>query len=452
MKFEKTLISSFQKEIHLYHIVTKGTNEDIGYRLGCLAKGFHNIDKSTNIDSEIVASQYAYLKQRYPEHYARMTGFAKAYGKSLSDYNYDFSFFGQAPNGIACSAIYYPPATTSNKCGYISRNLDFSIPGDITQSAFPFKHSYIVEMHPESCYSSISLFCFEVFGLALEGINSEGLSVIHLADHDTIIDHANLSTNQTRKGFNEFLPIQYLLDTCSTANEAAEALKQLEHYHVAIPVHLLIVDKQGNSFVFEYSSDGSQKVYIQGNSTTPLKITNFQLNRLSDATMKKTMESRYTENGLDRYRILEKRLDQIQFPITEKLIQETNTAVYVHADCEDKLDRTLFHCIYDISSCAVKICHLPTTQQSMEHFYEFSLNRKYSSNKANAAERKKLRPLKSTSKILPQSQLPKISVCDSLSECPNFTAPSSNVTPIQNQLADKKRGRPISEPALVSKI
>ena len=253
--------------------------------------------------------------------------------------------------------------------------MDFSIPRDISQPAFPFKHAYIVEMYPESCYPSISLFCFEVFGLAIEGINSKGLSVIHLADHDTRIDHENLSTNQTRKGFNEFLPIQYLLDTCATADEAAEAVKQLDHYHVAIPVHLLIADKRGDSFVFEYASDGTQKVFVKGSSTTPLKITNFQLNRLSDAAMKKKIESRHTENGFDRYRILEKRLDQIQFPFTEKLIQETNAAVYVHADTEDKLDRTLFHCIYDISSCSVKVCHLPTTQQSKRQFYEYSLKR-----------------------------------------------------------------------------
>jgi predicted choloylglycine hydrolase len=375
MKFKKALITSFQNEVHLYHIAAKGTNEEIGYVLGRLAKDSHNINKSTDIGSYRVASQYSYLKQHYPAHYARMSCFAKAYGKSLREGGYDFSFFGQVPDGTACSAIYYPPATTSNRHGYISRNLDFSIPRDISQPAFPFKHAYIVEMYPESCYPSISLFCFEVFGLALEGINSEGLSVIHLADHDTRIDHENLSTDQTRKGFNEFLPIQYLLDTCSTAHEAAEALKQLDHYHAAIPVHLLIADKQGDSFVFEYASDGTKKVFVKGSSTTPLKITNFQLNRLSDAAMKKKIESRHTENGFDRYRILEKRLDQIQFPVTEKLIQETNAAVYVHADSEDKLDRTLFHCIYDISSCSVKVCHLPTTQQSKRQFYEYSLKR-----------------------------------------------------------------------------
>ncbi|MGW8325290.1 MAG: carcinine hydrolase/isopenicillin-N N-acyltransferase family protein, partial [Desulfobacterales bacterium] len=76
---------------------------------------------------------------------------------------------------------------------------------------------------------------------------------IHLADADTRIDHENLATKETQKGFNEFLPIQYLLDTCSTAGDAAKVLNKMEHYHVAIPVHLLIADKHGDSFVFEYS-------------------------------------------------------------------------------------------------------------------------------------------------------------------------------------------------------
>ncbi len=377
MKFQKTLIAKKRDSIQLSHIVIKGTNEEIGYKFGCLANDFHKIDKSANIDASKVESQYNYLKKRYPEHYARMSGFAKAYGKTLSDHNYDFSFFGDVPNGVACSAVYYPPATTSSKCGYISRNLDFSIPKNLKleKPVFPFKHTYVIEMYPESSYSSISLFCFEVFGLALEGINSEGLAVIHLADADTRIDHENLATKQTKKGFNEFLPIQYLLDTCSTANEAVRALKQMEHYHVAIPVHLLIADKHGDSFVFEYSPDGSRKVFVQGSVTSPLKVTNFQLNRLSDPNMKKMMESRSDENGYDRYQVLEKLIDKIQFPMTEKLIQETNAAVYVRENNGEILDRTLFHCIYDTSSCSVKICLLPKIKETMKGFSKFFLKK-----------------------------------------------------------------------------
>ncbi len=375
MKFEKTLITKCREGIQLHHISTKGTHEEIGYELGRLAKDFHHIDKSTNIDASIIESQYDYLKKHYPEHYARMSGFAKAYGKTLNDYSYDFSFFGDALNGAACSAVYYPPTTTISKRGYVSRNLDFSIPKNTTLDTpyFPFKHTYVLEMYPESSYPSISLFCFEVFGLALEGINSQGLAVIHLADADTAIDHENLATKQTQKGFNEFLPIQYLLDTCSTANEAARALKKMEHYHVAIPVHLLIADKHGDSFVFEYSPDGFRKVFVQGSITSPLKVTNFQLNRLSNPIMRRVIESRFVENGFDRYRVLEKLLDQIQFPMTGKSIREANAAVYVSEENGEHFKRTLFHSIYDTSSLALKICLLPNVKETMESFFSISL-------------------------------------------------------------------------------
>jgi penicillin V acylase-like amidase (Ntn superfamily) len=228
-------------------------------------------------------------------------------------------------------------------------------------------------MRPEGCLASISLWCFDVFGLALEGINSKGLAVVHLADHDTSIDHEDLATHQTKKGFNEFLPIQYLLDNCSTVSEAATALNRMEHYHMAIPVHLLIADNQGTAFVFEYSHDGTRKVFVQGNATAPLKITNFQLNRLSDAAMTKEMESRSNENGLDRYRELEKRMRRTQFPITEKSIQEVNSEVYVYEDNSDALERTLYHCIYDTTTASVKICLLPGIKRSGCRFNHYSL-------------------------------------------------------------------------------
>lgn len=378
MIFEKKLVTSFKDSMHLHHIITHGTNETIGYKLGRLARDYHKINKNDQVHSKSFAEHYGYLRETYPEHFARMAGFARAYGQSLTKSNTDFSFFGYPLGDIACSAVYYPPATTSSGRGYISRNLDFSIPKDFEnpRPAFPFKHTYLLEMYPESCYPSISMFCFEVFGLALEGINSEGLCVIHLADADTRIDHPEMASGKTMKGFNEFLPIQYLLDRCADAQEALQALKQIEHYHLAVPVHLLVADRGGNSFIFEYAPDGSHKVFIQGRPDTPLKVTNFQINRLSDPSMIKVLESRAALNGLDRYRELEQRLDQVKFPISEQQIHNTNTSVYVHTPHKDSIELTLFHSIYDTSSCSVMFCLLPTMNSVKHLFYEFSFNRK----------------------------------------------------------------------------
>ena len=53
--------------------------------------------------------------------------------------------------------------------------------------------------------------------------------------------------------------------------------------------------------------------------------------------MTKEMESRSSENGLDRYRVLEERIRQTQFPITEKSILEINSEVYVYEENSDAL-------------------------------------------------------------------------------------------------------------------
>jgi predicted choloylglycine hydrolase len=228
-------------------------------------------------------------------------------------------------------------------------------------------------MHPDSGYSSISLFCFEVFGLALEGINSEGLTVIHLADNDTGFHHENLATGGTARGFNEFLPVQFLLDTCSTAEAAEEALRRTEHYHVAFATHLLVADKEGNSFVFEYSPDGADKTFIQASKAVPQKITNFQLSRLSDENMANELESRSSENGFDRYLTLQKHIDQVKFPITGKAAREINASVYVHEDSGNELDRTIFHTVYDMTARTVQISLLPEKDRANNQFFSFSL-------------------------------------------------------------------------------
>lgn len=373
MNIETNPVTNFAGEIHLSHLVIEGTDEEIGHQLGCLAKDVHKISKFSGLSREVIESQYEYIRSNYPGHYARMLGFAGAYGRRLGDEGFDFSFFGQVPGGTSCSAVYYPPAVTASGHGSLSRNLDFSIPLDISEPSFPFKHSYLVELHPDTAYSSISLFCFEVFGLALEGINSEGLTVVHLADNDTGFHHETLATKATATGFNEFLPIQFLLDTCATAREAREALQSMKHYHVAFATHLLVADREGNSFVFEYSPDGTGKTFVRGSPAAPQVVTNFQLNRLADEKLASELKSRSSDNGFDRYAALRSQLDQAGFPVSEREAKDLNASVYVHEDKPEALDRTLFHTVYDQASRSVQISLLPAASGMDNEFFKFSL-------------------------------------------------------------------------------
>lgn len=367
-------IENHENHIHLYHLKLTGSDREIGYELGQLARETHRINKKSRVSAQVLKAQVDYLKQYYPQHHDRMQGFAAAYDQSLYDTSHDFSCFGRPLGETACSAVFYPPALTRKHHGHISRNLDFPIPADYRNlDTFPFKHTYLVEMRPDNSYASLSLFCFDIFGLALEGINERGLAVIHLADADTRHDHGASATGRTRTGFNEFLPIQYLLDNCETVAEARAALEQMTHYHAAVPVHLLVADQKGNAVVFEYAPDGKEKVFVQGESDTPLRITNFQLNRLDNPALLAEMETRASENGMDRYQWLGQVMETTPFPVDEETIRHINGQVYVHSDGEDQLDRTLFHTVYDLSACTVRIRLLPSTDLSVDAFATFDL-------------------------------------------------------------------------------
>ena len=102
MTFEITPIAETPEGIQLHHIVAEGSDEDFGYELGRLARARYGVDRTTGLDLATVAERYEYLRRQYPQHHARMTGFARALGGSLADSGRDYSFFGRAPGGAAC--------------------------------------------------------------------------------------------------------------------------------------------------------------------------------------------------------------------------------------------------------------------------------------------------------------------------------------------------------------
>jgi len=170
-------ISNYQNHIYLYHLKLEGSDREIGFQLGKLARENHRIDKTAKVKPEILKEQVDYLEQHYPQHIERMHGFAEAYGVPLHAYSHDFSCFGRPLGDTGCSAVYYPPSLMRHGSGTISRNLDFPIPANYRDlESFPFKHTYVIEMKPETGYASLSLFCFDVFGLSMEGINDRGLA------------------------------------------------------------------------------------------------------------------------------------------------------------------------------------------------------------------------------------------------------------------------------------
>lgn len=189
-----------------------------------------------------------------------MAGFAKTFGEDIQQAKFDYSCFGATLGVPMCSAVYYPPCSTETKTGILSRNADLplvSFPqlideGMQNNKTRIMKKAYVVELHPNKGYSSLVMFCFELYGLALDGINSEGLAVTHLHG-DVLNEKAYKPSLDSGVGINEMLAVQLLLDTCKTVDEAKEILLCNKHFRMILPMHLLIADKYGNSFITRLS-------------------------------------------------------------------------------------------------------------------------------------------------------------------------------------------------------
>ena len=189
---EYSVIGNSHDTIDVRHLYLKGSNYEIGKKIGELAKDRHHIKKIPAADPLKVRCQLLYLQSHYPMYYERMRGIAEAFEMVVEDDRFDFSLFGDPLiRALGCSAVSYPPSTTVSGHGIISKNEDYLSQSSVkpmfglnadTHETPALSRPYILEMYPDEGYASISFMSFEMFGESLDGINTEGLAVVHLAD------------------------------------------------------------------------------------------------------------------------------------------------------------------------------------------------------------------------------------------------------------------------------
>jgi hypothetical protein len=129
-----------------------------------------------------VRAQRTFLARNYPILLDRMRGVAEAFGKSIEDDAWDFSTLWFADLRAGCSIAHLPPSSMANGKSVVSRDYDFTMgalnfgflpPGMLHPTARP----YLLELHPDRGYASIAMVSYDLLSGALDGINSEGLTV-----------------------------------------------------------------------------------------------------------------------------------------------------------------------------------------------------------------------------------------------------------------------------------
>jgi hypothetical protein len=275
------------KSLEVRHLVLRGTNQQIGKALAEIAKERYGTRLEPAKDPARQRAMREFLARNYPILLDRMRGVAEAYGKSVDDDRWDFTALGFIDLKAACSIAQLPPSSTANHKSVVSRDYDFTT-GDISfgflppGKLHPTARPYLLELHPDRGYASLSMDAYDLLSGTLDGINSEGLTVT-LALDDDIFEKGDMEpTKDPAVGLGELQTLRFLLDTCANVDEAKAALMSTKQYYQYVPVHYLIADRYGKAFVWEYSKSHN-KEYVIENPGKPLVMTNFTMNtRLED--------------------------------------------------------------------------------------------------------------------------------------------------------------------------
>jgi hypothetical protein len=243
----------------------------------------------------------------------------------------------------------------------VSRNYDFSTgtlagtkppAGELPATARP----YILELHPDRGHASLAICSYDLLSGVLDGINDAGLTVALLADDELMSKFPMEPAGQGAVGLGALQVLRFLLDTCGTVEEAKEALLLTKQFYEFVPVHYLVADGQGKSFVWEYSQAHNRE-YVIENPGKPLITTNFSLHRYREGWKPPSPEK--VQKVCPRYCALAERIASQPGKLSVDFIKECHRQVDAEqpaaAGSPRPPSRTLWHALYLPAECKVQV-------------------------------------------------------------------------------------------------
>lgn len=362
-KQERVIAGSPADSLEVRHLVLRGTNEEIGRALADIAQERYNVSPVESKDPLRTRAQRRYFESAYPIFAERMRGVAASFGHRPDDDTWNNSMLGFTDLRAGCSIVHLPRSATANGESVVSRDYDYSTgnltfgflpPGMLHPNARP----YLLELHPDRGYASISMVAFDLLSGTLDGMNSEGLVVAMAMDDELFAAGKIEPTRGAAPGLGVLQTMRMLLDTCANVDEAKEALLRTKQYYEYIPVHYLIADRSGKSFVWEYSEFHNQE-YIIENPGKPLVITNFALHKHMDGSNPPTPELARATCG--RYAYLSEKLAATPSGITEAAMraihEKVDAAAPATPDQKRPPVRTFWHAFYYPERRVVKLSY-----------------------------------------------------------------------------------------------
>ncbi|MCG5219407.1 C45 family autoproteolytic acyltransferase/hydolase [Streptosporangium sp. KLBMP 9127] len=251
------------------HVTASGGQAEIGRALAeqaRLAYGWTPVPA----DRVKARARRLWFARHWPQHLARMQGAAEALGLDLEADEVYLDGLTGIPTGSACSASYYPPAGTVDGRAVLGRNYDFfttsatalfalisGAPAPDGDEPPMSSRPYVLTSAPDDGPATTVLTMNELDG-CMEGINEHGLAVaLLLADAESVSAPVDAGP---QVGLSSVQLPRFLLDTCATAAEAADALLAAKQYDLGTPLHYLVADPSGDAFIWERGPGGDEHV------------------------------------------------------------------------------------------------------------------------------------------------------------------------------------------------
>lgn len=171
------------------------------------------------------------------------------------------------------------------------------------------------------------------------GINEAGLVV-----EQTTLWQTDYPPADSRPAINELQWIQFLLDTCSTVDEALQAAATVRIDQSTSKLHYLIADRQGDHAIIEFLN-GAMTVHKELH-TSPIMV-----NSLYEQTIagRQTEYDNYERNSMDRFATVSNKIN--------KMPNNVDTVDYAfQVLLEASREDTVFRLVYDIHKMEIHAC------------------------------------------------------------------------------------------------
>lgn len=272
----------------VHHLTVTGSQTEIGRALAVEA-GLRYGWAPASADPTLERARRGWFQHCWPQHAARMTGAAEAAGVDPEEGAVHLDGLTGVPEGSGCSVTWAPPSITEEGRGLIGRNYDFFTVG--AQQLFAMvggppgppheppmaSRPYVVTSLPDDGPASTFITMNELDS-CMEGINEHGLAVALLIADAEAVELPVEAGPQV--GLNPTQLPRFVLDTCTTVDEAKQALLGAKQYDVGVPLHYLIADASGQAFVWERGHGGVEHILDAGEG--PMCVTNHLLHRHPD--------------------------------------------------------------------------------------------------------------------------------------------------------------------------